>query len=120
MSIIGNNKNLNSIQQLCYLKGCQKGEAKRLESAQDTCKSLHQSLKERYDNKRAVLDCLIKLLNFSRVPASPSHLMQLINNTKCYLCALKLLEFESNKLSDTFMMNILFQKLDSKIKSVLK
>lgn len=55
MSITGNNKNLNATQQLCYLKGCLKGKAERLESAQDTYESLWQSLEERYVNKQWLL-----------------------------------------------------------------
>lgn len=84
MSIIGNNKDLSSTQQLCYLKGCLKGEAKRLESAQDTYESLWSSLEDRYENKRAVIDChIVNLLNLSKVQDSPNQLMHLIDNVKC-------------------------------------
>lgn len=99
MSIIGNNKNLNSTDQLCYLKVCLKGGARRLQSAQDTYESLCEYSEEIYENKRAVIDChIIKLLNLPKVPDSPNHLLQLIDNTKYNLRALKLFKLESNEL----------------------
>lgn len=64
-----------------------------------------------------VTDChIFKLLNLSRVSDSSNHLMQLIDNTKCNLCTVKLLEFESNEISNALIIHILFQKLELEIK----
>lgn len=68
-----------------------------------------------------VTDChIFKLLNLSRVSDSSNHLMQLIDNTKCNLCTIKLLEFESNELSNALIIHILFQKLEQEIKKCFK
>ncbi|XP_054708500.1 uncharacterized protein LOC129218291 [Uloborus diversus] len=117
MSIIGNNPELKPTQQLCYLKGCLKGEAKRLESSQDTYDSLWSSLEDRYENKRAVIEhYVLKILTMSKIQDSPNQLMQLIDDTKCQIRALDLLGLKSNELSDTLILYILFQKLDPDVR----
>lgn len=117
MSIIGENIDISDTQRLCYLKGCLRGDAKLLESAQDTFESLFASLEERYENKRAVIDVHIcNLINLSKIPESPSQIMHLIDSIKRNLRALNLLNLQRNDLSDAMLLNILFQKLDPEIR----
>jgi Protein of unknown function (DUF1759) len=56
------NKSLLDIQKLHYLKSTLTGEAKGIQSAQDTCSSLWDTLVQRYDIKRNIVENHIKAL----------------------------------------------------------
>ncbi|GFR07431.1 DUF1758 domain-containing protein [Trichonephila clavata] len=56
MNVIGNNSSLNDTQKLCYLKSALKNDASLIQSDQDSFESLMYALRNRYENKRALVD----------------------------------------------------------------
>ncbi|GBN49736.1 hypothetical protein AVEN_67689-1, partial [Araneus ventricosus] len=114
MSIIGNNESLNDNQKCCYLKASLKGDAKLIESTQDTFQSLLSELDARYQNKRAVIDTLIKnVLPVGKANDSPRQLRNLVDIIKRNLRALENLKLSRNNLSDALLVHILEGKIDS-------
>ncbi|GBN54390.1 hypothetical protein AVEN_30778-1 [Araneus ventricosus] len=114
MSIIGNNESLNDNQKCCYLKASLKGDAKLIESTQDTFQSLLSALDARYQNKRAVIDTLIKnVLSVGKANDSPRQLKNLVDIIKRNLRALENLKLSKNNLSDALLVHILEGKIDS-------
>ncbi|GBN29577.1 hypothetical protein AVEN_119816-1 [Araneus ventricosus] len=114
MSIIGNNESLNDNQKCCYLKASLKGDAKFIESNQDTFQSLLSALDARYQNKRAVIDTLIEnVLSVGKANDSPRQLRNLVDIIKRNLRALENLKLSRNNLSDALLVHILEGKIDS-------
>ncbi|GBM52581.1 hypothetical protein AVEN_138545-1 [Araneus ventricosus] len=114
MSIIGNNESLNDNQKCCYLKASLKGDAKFIESTQDTFQSLLSALDARYQNKRAVIDTLIKnILSVGKANDSPRQLRNLVDIIKRNLRVLENLKLSRNNLSEALLVHILEGKIDS-------
>ncbi|GBM53248.1 hypothetical protein AVEN_128416-1 [Araneus ventricosus] len=60
VSLISDNKELTNDQKLFYLKAALRGEAKLIETSDDTSESLFSALEERFENKRVVVDIHIQ------------------------------------------------------------
>ncbi|GBN86498.1 hypothetical protein AVEN_51007-1, partial [Araneus ventricosus] len=60
VSLISDNKELTNDQKLFYLKAALRGEAKLIETSDDTFESLFSALEERFENKRAAVDIHIQ------------------------------------------------------------
>ncbi|GFQ87064.1 uncharacterized protein TNCT_681121 [Trichonephila clavata] len=56
MNVIGNNSSLNDTQKLCYLNSALKNDASLIQSDQNSFESLMDALRNRYENKRALVD----------------------------------------------------------------
>lgn len=113
-NLIVKNTDLTDTQRLFYLQAALKGEAKLLQTTDDTFESLFSALKERYDNKRLVVESLIQnMTNYHVITTeSAKELRMLSDNVKKNLRSLKLLDFTQNDLSDILLINILTPKLD--------
>ncbi|GBL78498.1 hypothetical protein AVEN_42980-1 [Araneus ventricosus] len=114
MSIIGNNESSNDNQKCCYLKASLKGDAKFIESTQDTFQSLLSALDASYQNNRAVIGTLIKnVLSFGKANDSPRQQRNLVDIIKRNLRALENLKLSRYNLSDALLVHILEGKIDS-------
>ncbi|GFS79813.1 integrase catalytic domain-containing protein [Trichonephila clavipes] len=113
-SIISENAELSENEKLYYLGGSLKGEAKIVETADDTFHSLFKALEQRYENKRLMVYCHIKnILNIQPLKhESGKDLRNVLDTILKNLRSLKILEFERDKLSDALLLNIILDKLD--------
>ncbi|GBN49059.1 hypothetical protein AVEN_190180-1 [Araneus ventricosus] len=114
VSLIEDNDGLSNTQKLYYLKSSLTGEAKLIQTTDDTYKSLLKALEDRYENKRAVVDSqILSLINLEKLNyESAEDLRKLIDTVKKNLRTLKILEYERNNLSDVLIINLILQKLD--------
>ncbi|KAJ8933002.1 hypothetical protein NQ318_003667, partial [Aromia moschata] len=117
MALIDKNKNLSDIEKFYYLRGCLKGEAEHvlqaLEASGENYKIAWDLLKERFENKRLIIDKHIQAL-FDITPISKeSHisLRNLIDNYQKHLRALKQLG-EPTDSWDRLIIHLLDSKLD--------
>ncbi|XP_054709016.1 uncharacterized protein LOC129218718 [Uloborus diversus] len=113
-SMISANENISETQKLFYLKAALQGEAKMLETSEDTFKSLFSALEARYENKRAIVDLHIQeILGLEKINFENSKLLRnLSDKVKKNLRGLKVLNLECNDLSNAIITNIVLQKLD--------
>ncbi|GBN41377.1 hypothetical protein AVEN_182075-1 [Araneus ventricosus] len=114
ISLIEDNDGLSNTQKLYYLKISLTGEAKLIQTTDDTYKSLLKALEDRYENKRAVVDSqILSLINLEKLNyESAEDLRKLLDTVKKNLRTLKTLEYERNNLSDVLIINLILQKLD--------
>ncbi|GBN28332.1 hypothetical protein AVEN_118861-1, partial [Araneus ventricosus] len=114
ISLIEDNDGLSNTQKLYYLKSSLTGEAKLIQTTDDTYKSLLKALEDRYVNKRAVVDSqILSLINLEKLNYdSAEYLRKLLDTVKKNLRTLKTLEYERNNLSDVLIINLILQKLD--------
>ncbi|GBM34155.1 hypothetical protein AVEN_256516-1 [Araneus ventricosus] len=114
ISLIEDNDGLSNTQKLYYLKSSLTGEAKLIQTTDDTYKSLLKALEDRYENKRAVVDSqILSLINLEKLNyESAEDLRKLLDTVKNNLRTLKTLEYERNNLSDVLIINLILQKLD--------
>jgi len=114
ISLIEENSELTSSQKLYYLRAALKGDAKHIETAEDTYESLFKALENRFQNKRIMVDLHIR--NIMDLPElkqeSTKDLRNLLDVIIKNLRALKSLEYESDKFSDILLLNIIIKKLD--------
>ncbi|KAL0859557.1 hypothetical protein ABMA27_010699 [Loxostege sticticalis] len=116
-SLINNNRNLDNVQKMLYLKGYLCGEAEQLLSnipiSEDNYPRCWKILEERYDNKKYICHHILKSL-FSQqniVNESASSLKELLDTTDNCLSALKNIGIDTNSW-DVWIVHILTQKLD--------
>ncbi|GBN93770.1 hypothetical protein AVEN_62656-1 [Araneus ventricosus] len=102
MNLIANNDDLSDSEKLYYLRASLNGEAKQVETEDVTFDSLFKALKERFENKKLIINAhLNAVINFEKIQyASAKDLRNLLDNTRKNLRALKVLEYERNELSD--------------------
>ncbi|GBM15293.1 hypothetical protein AVEN_210925-1 [Araneus ventricosus] len=114
ISLIEDNDGLSNTQKLYYLKSSLTGEAKLIQTTDDTYKSLLKALEDRYENKRAVVDSqILSLINLEKLNyESAEDLRKLLDTVKKNLRTLKTLEYDRNNLSDVLIINLILQKLD--------
>ncbi|GFQ65424.1 DUF1758 domain-containing protein [Trichonephila clavata] len=115
MNVIGNNSSLNDTKKLCYLKSALKNDASLIQSDQDSFESLIDALRNRYENKRALVDIHIsEILSVPKVQRSenPAQLRFLIDTVRSHLRSLKNLKMDSNVLSDAILLHMLNSKID--------
>ncbi|GBN71477.1 hypothetical protein AVEN_85918-1 [Araneus ventricosus] len=114
ISLIEDNDGLSNTQKLYYLKSSLTGEAKLIQTTDDTYKSLRKALEDRYENKRAVVDSqILSLINLEKLNyESAEDLRKLLDTVKKNLRTLKTFEYERNNLSDVLIINLILQKLD--------
>lgn len=112
--LITKNAQLTDSQKLYYLRSSLKGEAKQLETSDDSFKSLFTALCERYENKRLLVDIHVQaILNIERMQhESYKELRSLIDTVNKSLRALKVVNYETNELCEIFLVNIILPKLD--------
>ncbi|GBM47821.1 hypothetical protein AVEN_260091-1 [Araneus ventricosus] len=114
VSLISDNKELTNDQKLFYLKAALRGEAKLIETSDDTFESLFSALEERFENKRAVVDIhiqnmlKIEKLNFE----SPKGLRNITDTRNKSLRALKSFRLDCNNLTNAILVNIILERLD--------
>lgn len=112
-SLISKNSNLSDSQKLFYLRAALKGDAKNIQSTDDTYESLFTALTQRFENKRLLIDShILSILNHGQLQDSSKGLRAFIDLIKRNLRALSVLKHERNKLSDALLINIILQKLD--------
>ncbi|GFU60262.1 DUF1758 domain-containing protein [Nephila pilipes] len=90
-----------------------KGEAKTIETPDDSYLSLFPALEKRYENKRMLVDCYIKsILNLPTLKhGSAKDLRYFLDCLNKNLRSLKVIDFERDKLSNVFFLNIILEKL---------
>ncbi|XP_054709666.1 uncharacterized protein LOC129219330 [Uloborus diversus] len=113
-SLINENPELSESEKLHYLRGSLKGEAKILETTDDSFSSLFKALEQRDENKRIIVDCHINnILNIQPIKhESAKDLRIILDNVKKNLRSLKLLDFARDKLSNAILLNVVLEKLD--------
>ena len=113
-NLIASNVELSDSQKLHYLTASLQGKAKSIETEDDTYDSFFNALQQRYENRRVIIDTHIKnILRYPRMNnESAKELRDFVDNIKKNLRALKVLEYERDKLSDILLVNVLIEKLD--------
>ncbi|GBO33831.1 hypothetical protein AVEN_201914-1, partial [Araneus ventricosus] len=114
VSLISDNKELTNDQKLFYLKAVLRGEAKLIETSDDTFESLFSALEERFENKRAVVDIHIQnILKIENLYFESSkglrNITDTINNS---LRALKSFKLDCNNSTNAILVNIILERLD--------
>ncbi|GFR01503.1 integrase catalytic domain-containing protein [Trichonephila clavata] len=114
MNVIGNNSSLNDTQKLCYLKSALKNDASLIQNDQDSFESLMDALRNRYENKRALVDIHIsEILSVPKIQSeNPAQLRFLIDTVRSHLRSLKNLKMDSNVLSDAILLHMSNFKID--------
>ncbi|GFQ72497.1 uncharacterized protein TNCT_689651 [Trichonephila clavata] len=120
-SLITNNSVLNDTPKLFYLRSALKGEARTIETSEDTFESLMTVLIKRYENKRVIINShIINILNFEKFCIESSKgLRNLIDVINKNLRGLKLMDLETNELAHSSVFNKYtgVQKLRTKSKN---
>ncbi|KAL0803247.1 hypothetical protein ABMA28_017285 [Loxostege sticticalis] len=117
LSLVHNNKSLDSVQKLHYLKGHLTGEAEQLirhtPITQANYSQCWEQLEKRYNNKRYLANCILKRLFSQRRLAfeSSSGLKELLDNTSDCLNALSNLGVDVSTW-DILVIHIVAFKLD--------
>ena len=113
-NIITNNSQLNEVQKLHYLHSALKDEAKLLQTPEDSFDSLLNALKNRFENKRILVNLHVKaILEFEKIMhESSKELRRLIDIVHKNIRALNNLGFERNNFSDVLISTIILEKLD--------
>lgn len=113
-SLISNNDDLSSQEKLHYLQASLKGEAKQLQTANDSYESLLQALKQRYENKRLISSTHINaILSLNKVNSeSAKDLRNLVDSITKHIRALELLNLKNDKLSEQLLINVILTKID--------
>lgn len=114
LTLIHDNNELSENEKLFYLRGSLREQAKIIQTSDDTYSSLFKALEQRYENKRIIVDCHIKgILNMQAIKhESAKDLQILLDNVKKNLRALKVLDFNRDKLSSAILLNVVLDKLD--------
>lgn len=113
-NLISDNKQLTDSQKLFYLHSSLIGDAKQIESKNDSFSSLFKALEDRYNNKRAIVESHINaIMNYEKIQyESYKDLRSFLDCINKNLRALKLLDYESDKLSEIMLVNIILRKID--------
>ncbi|GBM85742.1 hypothetical protein AVEN_232238-1 [Araneus ventricosus] len=113
-SLITNNSTLNETQKLFYLRSVLKGDAKLVETQEDTFNSLMKVLIDRFENKRLIVsNHILNILNIEKIQLeSAKDLRNLVDTINKSLRGLKLLELEANELVHQILINVVIQKID--------
>lgn len=114
VSLISSNVELSESQKLYYLRSCLIGNAKELQTVDDSFTSLFEALENRFNNKRLIVNTHInELLSMEKLQfESAKDLRLLVDQLQKHLRALKLMDLSLDKLSEVFLINIVLQKLD--------
>lgn len=96
-----------------YLQSCLIGNARQLQTV-DSFASLFQALENRFDNKRLIVNTHVnELLSLEKLHNECANDFRvLIDQIEKQLRALKLMDLNLDKLSEVFLINIIFKKLD--------
>ncbi|CAL1290442.1 unnamed protein product [Larinioides sclopetarius] len=121
-NLIANNDDISENEKLYYLRSSLTGVAKEVETEEDTFESLFKALKERFQNKKLIINAHVNtVINYEKIQyASAKDIRYLLDSTRKNLRALKVLEFERNKLSDVILLNILLPKLDRESRKIFE
>ncbi|GBL75094.1 hypothetical protein AVEN_148833-1, partial [Araneus ventricosus] len=113
-SLITNNSTLNETQKLFYLRSVLKGDAKLVETQEDTFNSLMKVLIDRFENKRLIVsNHILNILNIEKIHLeSAKDFRNLVDTINKSLRGLKLLELEANELVHQILINVVIQKID--------
>ncbi|GBL89190.1 hypothetical protein AVEN_255299-1 [Araneus ventricosus] len=122
LNLIANNDDLSDSEKLYYLRSSLNGEAKQVETEDDTFDSFFKALKERFKNKKLIINAHVnEVINYEKTQhASAKALRCLLDNIRKNLRALKVLEYERYKLSDIILLNILLPKLDRELRKLFE
>ncbi|GFQ95948.1 integrase catalytic domain-containing protein [Trichonephila clavata] len=99
---------------LCrFLEASLQGDAKLLETVDDSFESLIKALKTRFENKRLLTETHINaILEIEKISESARDIRYMTDILNKSIRALKLLGFERNNLSDLLLFNIILKKID--------
>lgn len=113
-SLITSNENLTNQQKLHYLQASLKGEAKQLQTPNDTFESLLGALQQRFENKRIIASSHINaILSLNKLNnESARDLRTLLDNIQKHIRSLELFDLKPDKLSQQMLVNIVLNKLD--------
>jgi hypothetical protein len=116
LSLIHENAKLENIQKLHYLRSCLGDEPRRiiesLSVSADSYNTAWQLLKERYQNKRLIVQHHINaLFNLPQVTKSPNSLRSLLDQTNAHLESLKAQRLDVDKW-DALIIYLITIKLD--------
>ncbi|XP_054715273.1 uncharacterized protein LOC129224750 [Uloborus diversus] len=122
ITLIDSNKQLSDSQKLFYLQSALTGTAKQLQNIDDSYSSLFEALKNRYENKRLIVQSHIsEILNANKLKCeNPKDLRYLTDNLLNNLRALKQLDLNMNALSEAILMNVMLQRLDEESRKVFE
>ncbi|GBO35181.1 hypothetical protein AVEN_170973-1 [Araneus ventricosus] len=83
-NLISINDDLSDSEKLYYLRSSLNGEAKQVETEDDTFDSLFKALKERFENKKLIINAHVNaVINFEKIQyASAKDLKSLLDNTR--------------------------------------
>nr|XP_042911161.1 uncharacterized protein LOC122272114 [Parasteatoda tepidariorum] len=111
-NIITKNNDLNDFQKLHYLKGSLLGDAKRLETVDDSFESLLKAVENRFENKRLLTETYVnQILEIEKLAnESAGDIRNMVDILKKNIRSLKLLNFDRNNLSDILLLNIILKK----------
>jgi hypothetical protein len=119
--LIHENPSLDDTQRLLYLKSCLKGEAKQvvvsLKTISENYEVAWESLREKFENKRILVQNHVNALLFSLEPVpknSPSAIRSLLEAVTSHTKALKVLDQPVDHW-DSLLIQIMISKLDEHI-----
>jgi hypothetical protein len=119
--LIDENPSLDDTQRLLYLKSCLKGEAKQvvvsLKTISENYEVAWESLREKFENKRILVQNHVNALLFSLEPVpknSPSAIRSLLEAVTSHTKALKVLDQPVDHW-DILLIQIMISKLDEHI-----
>ncbi|XP_026746148.1 uncharacterized protein LOC113507492 [Trichoplusia ni] len=117
-ALIHTNKSLSNVQKLHYLKSCLEGEAKNtikhIQVTEHNYEEAWSVLRNRYSNKRLIVNATLKrLFSFRKINSqSPGQLKYVIDGTKECLNSLKSMNI-STITWDSIIIYLTVQKLDA-------
>ncbi|CAL1285198.1 unnamed protein product [Larinioides sclopetarius] len=122
VTLIDKNKQLSDSQKLYYLQSSLTGNAKQLQTLDDSYASLFEALQKRYENKRLIVNGHVnELLNIHKLKIeSAKELRNMIDNVLSHLRALKQLGLELNELSEAILRNVILQRIDDDSRRVFE
>jgi hypothetical protein len=115
MALITNNKTLQDVHKLHYLRASLKDEAATLQSPNDSFQSLWSTLLKRYENKRIIVEKHIsELLHMRKMTyESSSELRTLVDVVIKNLRVLKTMELDLTPLAEQFVISVVSSLIDS-------
>ncbi|XP_035232070.1 uncharacterized protein LOC118203880 [Stegodyphus dumicola] len=118
-NIVTSNTQLTDAQKLHYLHAALKGEAKLLQTQEDTFESLFTALENRFENKRILVNTDIKaILEFEKIiHESSKELRRLVDAMNKTITALNNLGFERSKFSDILITTVILDKIDKETRN---
>lgn len=121
-ALIATNKNLDESHKLYYLQSSLTGNAKQIQTTEDTFVSLFKALQERYEHKRLLVNKHItELLSLEKINhESAVELRSLLDKVIKQVRALNSLDLELDQLSSNILINIVLTKVDKESRKLFE